>query len=420
MFKSTRNLPAKMLTLWLYQYVTMTSISTPKISLQNYRQQFLALANKAYFNYGGQGPMPQVALDAIQQAYVQIQQLGPFSSQSYAWVVAAADQARSTIAAELGTTPQTITLTENVSAGCNIALWGMEWRSGDHLLISDCEHHSVVATVQEVQRRFGVEVSVCPLQATVNGDDSIAVIERHLRPNTRLVVLSHILWNTGQILPIADIATLCHSYPSREPIRVLVDAAQSVGLLPLNLDQLQADFYAFTGHKWWCGPEGVGGLYVRPAAMESLQPTFLGWRGVTVDGAGQPVGWKPDGRRYEMATSAYPLYSGLRAAIAQHHQWGTAQERFQRIQMLSQLLWQQLCDLSGVVCVRSTPPEAGLVSFQLPDKSHDQLVKQLETNGLMIRAIPSPDCVRACLHYLTLESEVDLLVEAIRQFMQKA
>ena len=394
----------------------MTGIFASQLSLTGYRAQFPALTNKAYFNYGGQGAMPQRALEAIQQSYAQIQQLGPFSSRSYDWVVEEADRTRQTIAAALGTTPQTITLTENVSAGCNIALWGIDWRAGDHVLLSDCEHHSVIASVQELQRRFGIEVSICPLQATLNDGDPTAILAEHLRPNTRLVVLSHILWNTGQLLPLADMIASCHRYPSQQPIRVLIDAAQSVGMIPVNLEELQADFYAFTGHKWWCGPEGLGGLYVRPEALETLHPTFAGWRGITVDRAGHPTGWKPNGLRYEMATSAYPLYAGLRAAIALHDEWGTAQDRYQRLQTLSRRLWQQLVELPEIVCLRSTPPETGLVSFQLPGKSHSQLVKYLEANGLMIRLILDPDCVRACIHYLTLETEIDRLVEAIQTF----
>jgi L-cysteine/cystine lyase len=394
----------------------MTGSSTAQISPETFRQQFPALQNKAYFNYGGQGPLPQVALTAIQQAFGQIQQMGPFSSQVNAWIGEATEQTRRSIAAELGVAPATITLTEDVSVGCNIALWGIDWRFGDHLLLSDCEHPGIVAAAQELQRRFGIEVSTCALQATLNEGDPVAIVVSHLKPNTRLVVLSHILWNTGQVLPLAEIVAACHSYSNAHPIRVLVDAAQSVGVLPLNLSELAADFYAFTGHKWWCGPEGVGGLYVRPEALDSLNPTFIGWRSITVDATGTPTGWKPDGRRYEIATSAYPLYVGLRAAIALHQQFGTPQERLQRIKTLSRSLWQQLGNSLGVRCLRTSPPQAGLVSFQLPGKSHPQLVQFLEEHGLMVRTILTPNCVRACVHYFTLEAEIDRLVETIQQF----
>lgn len=394
----------------------MTTSSPIQLSLETLRQQFPALQNKGYFNYGGQGPLPQVALEAIQHSFQTIQQLGPFSGDVGVWIEEQAKQTRQAIAQELGTIPQAIALTENVTVGCNIALWGMDWRIGDHLLLSDCEHHSILAAVGEIQRRFGVEVSICPLQETLNQGDPVAVIASHLRSSTRLVVLSHIFWNTGQVLPLAEIVAACHSYNQSHPVRVLVDAAQSVGVLPLNLTELNADFYAFTGHKWWCGPEGLGGLYVSPQAMDSLHPTFVGWRGVTCNAAGKPTGWKPDAGRYEIATSATPLYAGLRAAIALHHQWGTAQERLHHIQSLSQQLWQQLMELPNVTCLRTSPPEVGLVSFQLPGKSYRQLMQFLEPRRLMVRTIPDPDCIRACVNYFTLESEIEQLVRAIREF----
>jgi L-cysteine/cystine lyase len=397
----------------------MTGI-TPANSLETFRQKFLALEHKSYFNYGGQGPMPRSAITAIQQSYEQIQQLGPFSGKVNTWIVEETERTRGAIAAELNASPETIALTENVSIGCNIALWGIDWQAGDHLLISDCEHHSVIAAVKEIQRRFRIEVSVCPLRATLNEGNPAAILASHLQPNTRLVALSHILWNTGQLLPLQEMVAVCHRYASQRPVRVLVDAAQSVGVLPLNLTELQADFYAFTGHKWWCGPEGLGGLYVRPEALEELHPTFIGWRGVMTDAVGYPIDWKANGQRYEVATSAYPLYAGLRAAIGLHREWGTSTQRYQRIQFLSRLLWQRLFDLPKVACLRTKPPEAGLISFQLPGQSHKQLVQFLEAQAIMLRVILDLDCVRACVHYFTSESEIDRLVAAVQEFSSRA
>jgi L-cysteine/cystine lyase len=384
------------------------------LSLERYRQQFPSLANKAYFNYGGQGPMPQVALEAIHQSFQEIQALGPFSGKVNDWIGEESSYTRAAIAAELAVPAAAIALTEDVSVGCNIGLWGIDWQPGNHLLISDCEHPGIIAAVQEIQRRFQVEVSVCPLRQTLNEGDPVDVLLRHLKPTTRLVVLSHILWNTGQVLPLKEITSACHTYPSHQPIRVLVDAAQSVGVLPLDLTELEVDFYAFTGHKWWCGPEGLGGLYVRPEAQADLHPTFIGWRGVNQNASGQPVGWKPDSRRYEIATSAYPLFAGLRQAIVLHQQWGTPEARLSRIQYLSQYLWQQLKQLPHITCLRTSPPEAGLVSFQLSEGHHRQRVETLEQQGVMVRTILNPDCIRACVHYFTTEAEIDTLVQKLQ------
>ena len=385
--------------------------------LSSYRQNFPALANKNYFNYGGQGPMPKISLQAIYDSYQKVQNLGPFSEQVGKWVMNEAALMRGAIAAELGVSPDTITLTEDVTVGCNIALWGLDWQAGDHLLLSDCEHPGVIATIDEIQKRFNIEVSTCPIMATLNEGNPVEVITENLRSNTKLLVISHILWNTGQVLPLTEIVKLCHHlFPS--PIKVLVDAAQSVGILPLKLAETEVDFYAFTGHKWCCGPEGLGGFYVSTKARESLSPTFIGWRSILKDKSGKPIGWQPDGRRYEIATSAYPLYSGLREALALHNQWGTATERYEKIKELSRYLWKNLTKIPEIKCLRTAPPEAGLVSFQLTNgKSHQELVEYLENQEIMVRTILDPDCVRACVHYFTGEAEIDKLVAEIKAFV---
>ncbi|MEG4987544.1 aminotransferase class V-fold PLP-dependent enzyme [Microcoleus sp. BR0-C5] len=376
----------------------------------NHRQQFPALANKAYFNYGGQGPLPEPALEAIYEAYKRVQLGGPFSGEVGAWVVQEAMLTRRAIASELTVPPETIALTEDVTVGCNIALWGIDWKAGDHLLLSDCEHPGIVASVMELQRRFNIEVSVCPLAATLNEGDPLAVIADSLQPNTRLLVISHILWNTGQVLPLAEIVKVCH----QTGVKVLVDAAQSVGVLPLNLIESGVDFYAFTGHKWWCGPEGLGGLYVSAEALADLHPVFIGWRGIVTDANAKVLGWKSGAQRYEIATSAYPLYAGVRSAIALQHEWGTIEERYAEICRLSKYLWQHLSELPDVECLRTSAPEAGLVSFRLTNgMPHKKLVDLLEKQGIMVRTILNPDCVRACVHYFTTEAEIDRLVGAI-------
>ncbi len=390
------------------------------LSINQHRQQFPALANKAYFNYGGQGTMPTSAITAMQQAHEYMQQAGPFSSEVNQWVTRESQQMRQAIASELGVPASTITLTEDVTVGCNIALWGIEWQAGDHLLLSDCEHPGVVATAAEISRRFGVEVNTCPLMATLNQGDPVAVIAEYLRPTTRLLVISHVLWNTGQVLPLPEIMQACHT-AQPQPVRVLVDAAQSVGMLPLDLDAWDVDFYAFTGHKWLCGPAGVGGLYVAAQVRDQLHPTFIGWRSITKTTTGQPTGWQPDGSRYEVATSDYALYPALRAAMATHQAWGSATERYQQILKLSGYLWKRLNDLTFVTCLRMAPPESGLVSFQIGDhspKQHEQLVQFLERQGFLLRTILDPTCVRACVHYFTTEAEIEQLIQTMQKFSE--
>ncbi|HEY9828550.1 MAG TPA: aminotransferase class V-fold PLP-dependent enzyme, partial [Stenomitos sp.] len=177
--------------------------------LDAYRQHFPALRNKRYFNYGGQGPLPQVALDAILDAYTRMQQDGPFARSVFAEMTTQSDLLRGAIAQDLGVTANTITLTESVSVGCNIALWGLPWQKGDRLLLTDCEHPGIVAAAQELSRRFCIEIDTCSVLSTLNQGDPAETIANAVQPRTRLVVLSHILWNTGQVLPLAEIMSAC-------------------------------------------------------------------------------------------------------------------------------------------------------------------------------------------------------------------
>lgn len=384
-------------------------------SIEKHREHFPFLTNKVYFNFGGQGVLPQGAMEAIIDTYTQIQRLGPFSFKANAEIGKKIALLREAIATEVRVPVEQITLTENVTQGCNIVLWGIDWQPGDKILLSDCEHPGVIAIIQEIARRFEVEMVIYPLQQTLNRGNPVTVIQEYLHPRTRLLVLSHLLWNTGQLLPLAEIVELSH----RHSIPILADAAQSVGCLPLDLTDLGIDYYAFTGHKWLCGPAGVGGLYTSPQALIELQPTFIGWRGVNLDPQGQPIGWKPGGLKFEVATSAYPLYEGLRTAIAIHRDWGTPQQRYAQICQLSTYLWESLNRIPGIKCLKDSPPEAGLVSFKLTEGNytHLELVKSLEEQGFRLRTLSNPDCIRACVHYFTLESEIDALVASIHSLI---
>ncbi|MEM6450036.1 MAG: aminotransferase class V-fold PLP-dependent enzyme [Cyanobacteria bacterium P01_D01_bin.105] len=394
-------------------------------STRQHREQFSSLKGKRYFNYGGQGPMADSAIAAITRGQQEIQTRGPFSGAAYEWITAQGEGLRGVIARSLGATPDTVTLTENVTVGCNIPLWGLPWQSGDHILIGDCEHPGIVAAVNEICRRYGVEVSTCALSSLLQGADPVDVIAESLRPNTRLVVISHILWNTGHVLPLKDIVSLCHS--NAPQTRVLVDAAQSAGSLPLDqsgqtLPETQVDYYAFTGHKWLCGPAGIGALYTRAAVIEETAPTYIGWRGVQVDDSANPTGWEPGGRRYEVATSNYPLWCSLQQAMAIQDEWGTSTQRYERICKLSERLWSGLQVLPNVRCLLTeAPPKSGLVSFQVVNdvghpifEQHTELVKTLEAQKAYTRTLLAPNCVRACVHYLSLESEVDELITTVR------
>jgi L-cysteine/cystine lyase len=103
----------------------------------------------------------------------------------------------------------------------------------------------------------------------------------------------------------------------------------------------------------------------------------------------------------------------MQASLQLHQAWGAANDRYIRIRYLSQRLWEQLQALPGVHCLRETPPDAGLVSFTIDGKPHGEVVRSLEAQNYFLRTLRDPDCIRASVHYLTLESEIDQLVAAL-------
>ena len=383
------------------------------VEIQQHRQQFSGLNNKYYFNFGGQGILPQSALQKIIETYKYIDQAGPFSLTMNSWISKNNYLTKKAIASEIGVTPKTIALTENVTNSCNIVLWGIEWEAEDEILLTDAEHPGIVATAKEIARRFGVKISICPIITTLNQGNPTEVIKNHLTPHTRLVVISHILWNTGQVLPLAEIVSVCHSNNGGKPTQVLVDAAQSAGSLPLDLISSEVDYYGCTGHKWLCGPSGIGFLYIKEDLLTTLHPTYIGWRSLNYSQPSLP--FHEDASRYELATSAYPLFSALQEAIAVHQQWGTITQRYQRICELSKYLWTKLDQLEGIECLKNSPPESGLVSFY-PRVRQDaeKIVKNLECKGFYLRTLANPYCIRACVHYLTVEQEIEALIKAIQ------
>ena len=387
-----------------------------------------ALANKTYFNYGGQGPLPTPSLDAITASWKRIQELGPFTADIWPYISAEVNHTRGRLARLCNVPPHRLALSENVTTGCVLPLWGLPWQNGDHILISDCEHPGVVAACHELARRHELQIHTLPVKQLRQGRDAqahtdsevLAALEQQLTSRTRLVVLSHLLWNTGQQMPITAVASLLRQHPSKPYL--LVDAAQSVGQIPVGEAAKAADIYAFTGHKWACGPEGLGGVAISERILTEANPTLIGWRSLqdeTRAVADDPDPFHHDSRRFEVATSCVPLMAGLRCSLELLDQEGSDNDRLKHIRDLSQHLWMELNAIPGVSPLLEGPPPAGLVSFQMSleatTSTTAKVVNALGSEQIWIRDLADPVCLRACTHVCTNHDDMEQLTQQIRQ-----
>jgi L-cysteine/cystine lyase len=386
-----------------------------------------ALANKTYFNYGGQGPLPTPSLEAITASWQRIQELGPFTTDVWPYISSETNKTRALLARMCGVAPHRLALTENVTSGCVLPLWGLPFEAGDRLLISDCEHPGVVAACHELAKREHLEVDNLPVQHLRQGREAqnetnagvLQALEDALKPRTKVVVLSHLLWNTGQLMPIPEVADHLRQHAGHPFL--LVDAAQSMGQIPVEAAAQAADIYAFTGHKWTCGPEGLGGVALSERILKQANPTLIGWRSLrdeTRAVINDPDPFHHDSRRFEIATSCVPLMAGLRQSLHLMAGEGNEQERLQTIQTLSGELWKQLKEMPCITPLLEGEPPAGLVSFQLNDPSGrtpTETVQILGNKGIWIRNLEEPICLRACTHITTEASELNRFVEALAE-----
>ncbi|MCP9804924.1 aminotransferase class V-fold PLP-dependent enzyme [Cyanobium sp. T1B-Tous] len=381
----------------------------------DFRAQLPALANKTYFNYGGQGPLPTPALQAITTAWQQIQELGPFTGAVWPFIEQTTGRLRQHLARWFGVPPHRLAFTENVTSGCVLPLWGLPWQPGDELLIGDCEHPGVVAACRELARRQGLQLATLPV-ADLRGTPAetearvLERLEQRLTPATRLVVLSHLLWNTGQLMPITAVAQQLAGH-SRHPW-LLVDGAQSLGCIPLDQAAAAADIYACTGHKWCCGPEGLGAVALSERVLEQAQPTLIGWRSLRSEASGSSS-FHSDSRRFEVATSCVPLYAGLEQSLQLLEAEGSAEERLARIQRSSQRLWQGLGAIPRARPLLEVAPPAGLVSFELEGEGPEATVNRLGQQSIWVRSLDEPHCLRACTHITTTDDEIDRLLGSL-------
>ncbi len=201
--------------------------------------------------------------------------------------------------------PLRIVFTKNATEGLNIAIRGL-LNPGDHCITSVMEHNSVMRPLRAMEAK-GVALSVVPCAAdgTMDPED----IEAAIRPETRLIALIHASNITGTIMPVAAAGAIAR----RHGIPLLVDAAQTAGTVPIDVEAMNIDLLAFTGHKALFGPQGTGGLYIRKGLDAQIEPLMMGGTGSRSEFEEQPD-FMPD--KYESGTQNAIGLAGLGAGIA--------------------------------------------------------------------------------------------------------
>ena len=310
-----------------------------------------------------------------------------------------------------------VVFTANSTEALNIAISGLIHK-GDHVISTDCEHNSVLRPLYRLEEERGVKLDFVP--ADRRGLVDYADFERLMRPDTRAVVCTHCSNLTGNILDIGRIAGIAHSRGAL----LIVDASQTAGTVPIDMQALGVDVLCFTGHKGLMGPQGTGGLCIRPDV--EIDPWKVGGSGVHSYDRHQP---KEYPTRLEAGTLNSHGIAGLSAALDVILEWGVAD-----IQRAEHALMQRFYDgvrgISGVTVYGdfSAPERGAIVALNIRDYDSSAVSDELAvTYGIATR--PGAHCaprmhaalgtteqgaVRFSFSCYNTEQEVDAAIAAVR------
>jgi selenocysteine lyase/cysteine desulfurase len=351
------------------------------------RAEFPVLSELAYLNAGTDGPLPARAVQAVSDELARELADGRTMAH-FERRKELNEELRGAYARALGADAADVALTSCTSEGIAQTIVGLPLQSGDEIVTSDEEHPGLLGTLGAARELRGVSVREVPLPE----------IAEAVGPRTRLIACSHVGWVSGLLAP-AELAQV--------EVPVLLDGAQGVGAVEVDVQALGCDAYAGAGQKWLCGPDGLGMLYVSPALRELLQVPRRGYPNLAEPNAGLDSPVQEDARRFDsMSLSGEGVACGLAAiGVLESRGWPAVHERARTL----------AAQLAGLLAEhgRETAPrgDTTLVSFTSADPEAERAA--LAERGVLIRNIPDRPWLRASVGAWNNEDDLDRLLTSL-------
>jgi selenocysteine lyase/cysteine desulfurase len=363
------------------------------VDLAAIRAELGVLDRAAYLNAGTFGPLPRGTLAAMAAAEGRDFELGRTGPWYPEEILDLRERARAALAAVVSVPTAWVALTRSTTEGCAIVAAGLGLGPADEVVTTDVEHFGLLGPLAA----SGARVRVARLRGR-DPDEALDAIRAEVSPATRLIAVSHVAWTTGQVLPVRELAELGPP--------VLVDGAQSVGAVPVDVGETGAAFYAFSGQKWLLGPGGTGGLVVRPECLERVRvtsPSYFSQQGYDESGAFVPH----DGaRRFDSGWLSRSVLEGLLASLAFLAEVG--EERFP-LGLAQAARCREL--LARHVELVTPPGQTTLVTWASDDAAAEW--RRLGERGIVVRNLPNLPWVRACVGFWTSDEDLETLASAL-------
>ncbi len=386
------------------------------LDVEEIRENIPALKESIFLNTAGIGPPPKAVTDELLATFTALGEKGRYYPPLLEEMHTRGAETRELVAGFLGVEPEEIAFCRCISGGINIVASGLSWQPGDEIIISDQEHPSGYLPWIRLVPKYGVVVK--KLRLVNDRELLLSRLEEMITSRTKLFSFSHVTNKSGIRLPAKEIDKLAHE----RGILVLYDGAQSAGQFPVNLREIDCDFYAITSYKWLLGPYGEGVFYIKRGLLPQVEATWLGsystkWLNFERD---EYELWDT-ARRYESGARSIPLRIAFGKAVDFIAKVGPARIE-ERVAGLASYFKEHLLEIPGVRINSPMDRElaTGIVSVSWegiePRRARDELWRRwriitVPTEG----EDPKLKGLRFSVAFFNTKEELDITLEAIAQ-----
>jgi L-cysteine/cystine lyase len=351
-----------------------------------FRAEFPLFGKVGYLNAGSDGPVPRRAAEAARERIAIELAEGRGSMQAFRHLLESTEELRARYAGLLGCDPGETAITRSTTDGVNVVLAGLDLQPGDEIVTSDEEHPGLLAPLGAARKRRGVEVRTVPWDEVPGA----------VGPRTRLVACSHVSWESGRVVDAQALAAT--------GVPFLLDGAQGLGAVPVDVRAMGCDFYAASGQKWLCGPDGTGALYVRKERIADVAAPWPSFVALSDPLHALDLPLRETAARYDLGILAAGQSAWALGAldVFEAAGWSWVHER---AAALAADLASRLAERGVEVSERG---RSTLVSWRTGDPA--ALVERLGQEGLVLRNIPGTDRIRASVGAWNSEEEIDRVV----------
>ncbi len=368
-------------------------------------------SEKIYLNNASVSLMPTQSIEAMKEFLISYNSIGPDSKDSEPFVNDKLRNVRKTMAKIISCQPDEVVLTQSTTDGINFVANGLSFDDDSNMIIRGMthEHHSNFYPWIKLQEK----ISIQNLPIDDNGFFKLDDLKSLVNDKTKLVALSHVLYNTGAIIPVEEIGKILE-----DKVPFFIDSAQSIGCIgDIDVSKIKCDFMSFNGSKWLCGPMGTGLFYCKRSSSKLLEPKTIGGESAIIyDDSKLAYKELPD--KFQTGFRNYVGIVGLESSANYLLKFGMNNIR-EKNQYLSNIFREELSKIPNIILYGPDDPNlrTSIVSFNIKGFDSQHVVDKLEKQNIIlaVREIMDQKIVRVSPHFFNTESQILDVIDKIKK-----